>query len=389
LILTDFYRHQAGIPRGWSLLSLPADFFQFPIGRPILVAVPCLFVLLVLVARVCSGVPALLKAPLVDSLLPLSFLAGWTICGYTMFLLVMPAASFFNFTISYWGPGHLIIPVIAAALIRAGRASFASRAPSGAVEYGTESFPKWAIAAGLLLAALYYLNPNRMNGTSWQDLDQIASRLRAMNLRKDTRLYASPNDHLTLSLYLGLPVQSIAPIRKSFLDRYPGDVVLIQRDVFDHDPGAIGPKELEMEAVQNSRSLSAGDAQHLSAALRTRNFRKTALQNVTGSPVAMESIPPFAARAYQQYEQESHAANDPRDSFLITRGFSISNHPEFGEVFCYRFVDPNSRRGPKLNYAARLRGAHADVLMQSGTVIYRSPARRPLDADGIDFTFVY
>ena len=382
--LTDFYRHQAGIPRGWSLLSLPADFLQFPIARPLMVALPCLFVLLFLVAR--SGIPAYLKAPLADSLLPLSFLAAWTICGYSLFLLLMPAASFFNIHLNYWGPAHLIIPVIAAALIRAGRASFTPKRPSGVLAFGNEPFPKWAIAAGLLLVALYSSQPHRTNGTPWQELDQIASRLRAMNLRRDTRLYASPNDHLILSLYLGLPFQSIAPIRKNFLDRYPGDVVLLQREAFDRDPGAIGPKELEMDAVQNSRSLSTPDAQHLSAALRTRNFRKTVLHNVTGAPAAIESVPFFAARAYEQYEKQSRAG---LATWLTTRGFAIANGPEVGEVFCYRFVDPNSRRGPKLNYAARLRGAQADVLIRSGTVIYHSSGRRPLDAGGIDFTFVY
>jgi hypothetical protein len=144
-----------------------------------------------------------------------------------------------------------------------------------------------------------------------------------------------------------------------------------------------------MDAVQNSLSLSAADAQHLSAALRTRNFRKTVLDNVTGAPAAIESVPLVAARAYEQYEKQSRAVASGWTKWLTTRGFAIANGLEFKEVFCYRFVDPNSRRGPKLNYAARLRGAQADVLIRSGTVIYRSSGRRPLDAGGIDFTFVY
>src|SRR5271165_610977 len=402
--LTDFYRHQIGIPRGWSLVSLPADFLHFPPCEPIMLGIPCLFALLVLVAWASSSVPARVKAPLLDSLLPLSFLAAWAACGYALFLLFMPAASFFNINISYWGPGHLVIPVIAAALIRAALARFLRQSPSTVhpaadevlacgisspfIATFNESFPMWAMAAGLLLAAWYSLDSPTKPGTQWFDLNQIASRLRAMNLQKDTRFYASPGDNLVLSFYMGLPIQSIAPVRKKFLDSYPGDVVLVQRRVFDRDPGAIGPKELETAAAQSGHSLSGPDAEVLSALLRTRDFRQTVVRNVTGAPAVVENVPSFAATAYQRHEEQSRVDAARIASSLMTRGFPIANYIEFGEVFCYRFVDPNSRRGPKLNYAARLRGAQSYVLTQSGTLIYRSPGRRPRDAGGIDFTFV-
>ena len=47
-------------------------------------------------------------------------------------------------------------------------------------------------------------------------------------LEAGTKLYAFPNSHLLLTYYLGLPVQSIAPVRKSFLDEYPGDIILLE-----------------------------------------------------------------------------------------------------------------------------------------------------------------
>jgi hypothetical protein len=122
--------------------------------------------------------------------------------------------------------------------------------------------------------------------------------------------------------------------------------------------------------------------------LRTRDFRQKVVRDVTGAPAIVENVPSFAVTAYQRYEENWRAFGAELSSYLITRGFTISNGPEFAEVFWYRFVDPNSRRGPKLNYAARLRGAQAYVLTRSGSVVYRSPGRRPRDAGGIDFTLV-
>ena len=49
-----------------------------------------------------------------------------------------------------------------------------------------------------------------------------------MDARPGTRVYSFPNSHLMLTYYLGLPVQSIAPIRTSFLDQYPGDIILLE-----------------------------------------------------------------------------------------------------------------------------------------------------------------
>jgi hypothetical protein len=191
-----------------------------------------------------------------------------------------------------------------------------------------------------------------------------------------------------LSFYTGLPFQSIAPVRKTFLDRYPGDVVLVERGIFYWDPGAIGPKELETAAAQSGQRLSGEDAEGLSARLRSRGFRQTVVSHVAGEPAIPEQVPSFAAAAYLRFQDQSRAAAEPLGAWLTTRGYAVANQSDFDEVFFYRFVDPNSRRGSKLNYAARLRGAQAYILTKSATVIFRSPARRPGDTAGIDFTFV-
>src|SRR5262249_1809302 len=52
--------------------------------------------------------------------------------------------------------------------------------------------------------------------------------LRGWGCARGSRVYATPGDHLTLQWYTGMPVQSIAPIRREFLTNYPGDILFIE-----------------------------------------------------------------------------------------------------------------------------------------------------------------
>jgi hypothetical protein len=405
IFLTEFYRHQSRIPRGWSLLSMPRDLVRFPPAQSIMLAIPCLFLLFVLVAWRSSGFPAHRKALLLDALPPLLFLTAWGACGYIVFLLFMPAASFSRTNMSYWGPVSLIIPVIIASVLRFA-ASFL-RDPTSAAhpadgERGITAvssagaptpsrvLPVWAVAAGIVLMAHSVLGTDAHRGTSWPDLGQMANTLAAMNLQPDTRIYASPNDQLVLSFYTGLPIQSIAPVRKSFLDSYPGDVVVVQRGIFDPYVEALTPEQLQTEASRTGKHLSERDAESLSALLRTHDYRQTILRNVTGMPGRVEEVPSFARAAFLQFREENHASiSRPAWSLdLMTRGYDVATFSDWGDVFFYRFVDPYSRLGSNRNYAARLRGAKAFVLAQSGTVIYLSPGRIPRGGMGIDFSVV-
>jgi len=49
-------------------------------------------------------------------------------------------------------------------------------------------------------------------------------------------VYTTPNKHLVLTVYSGIPVQAIAPVRKSFLDRYDGDVLVLEGEPLYEPP---------------------------------------------------------------------------------------------------------------------------------------------------------
>ena len=71
--------------------------------------------------------------------------------------------------------------------------------------------------------------------------------------------------------------------------------------------------------------------------------------------------------AVRQRHWMDNGANNP-----VMRGFDIPNFGTWWPIFFYRFVDPLSRNGEHLNYADRVKSAHADVL-PSGWVVFDCP----------------
>ena len=65
--------------------------------------------------------------------------------------------------------------------------------------------------------------------TAESHLADLIGYLEGQNLDRETRVYALPYDHLSLTFYTGLPVQSVAPVRKSFFDAYEGDILILDR----------------------------------------------------------------------------------------------------------------------------------------------------------------
>jgi hypothetical protein len=57
--------------------------------------------------------------------------------------------------------------------------------------------------------------------------------LRSQTLSAGTRIYAPPVSHLALAFYTGLPVQSVAPVRREFFDSHDGDMLIVERAVRD------------------------------------------------------------------------------------------------------------------------------------------------------------
>jgi hypothetical protein len=383
LLVTGFLRQQNRIPRGWTLLSVPGDLPRFLPARP-----SAILVALAFIAFLCwlswrgQSVSSRVKTPLLMTIRPAIFLMLWAGVGYLVFLLGMPAASYFpgRINLSFWGAELVLGSIICASMVRI----FVAR------------ITVWSVAAGALTLATINgfagLPPiSQYAEKSWSNLDQLVSELQQIKLKPDTRLYATPNDHLVLTFYTGLPFQSVAPVRKAFLDAYPGDVVIVDTGEFRLGDDGLDPVDLQKAAWRNGRRLSTREAEDLSARLTTSAFRRSLSQSVTGKPaIGGETVPAFIRTEWQAYQKH---AEDPffiPMSEIMSKGFRCVNWSDWADVFFYRFVNPDSRRGANRNYLNRLRGATGYILMPSHFVIYYSPGGvRSDDAKGVDFRFVY
>lgn len=96
--------------------------------------------------------------------------------------------------------------------------------------------PAWGIQAAILssltvLAVQGFVAPERFSQGrdpgAWNDVHAVVRALARMRKAVNTKWYARPSANLVLTFYTGLPIQSIAPVRREFLDSFPGTVVFI------------------------------------------------------------------------------------------------------------------------------------------------------------------
>jgi hypothetical protein len=374
IVVTGFLSEQDHIPRAWPLLRFPSDLAIYPPAKILSLITGILFasfiVWLLLTKRKVSG---RWEDPLLASSPAFIFLTTWVVCGYLSFLLFMPAASFYlsRLNMSYWGPGVLLGAVTCAAIARALTPRFAILAAPAlflAFSLFTGSYPKFPLQ-----------NPD--SNPAWANDEQLYSELSGIRIARGTKLYAAPPNHLILTFYTGLPFQSIAPIRKQFLDQYRGDVLFIDSaySSVDGSPPP-DPELIRKAALQSGQQLNEQSAERWSLLLFTRDYREMMRNTLAGGKsCALEKLPAFAQRILEERRKRVYyRAFLASSQELMTRGFNLYTWHDWRAVQVYRFVDPDSRRGIRSNFAQRLRGAHALLLVRADKVIYQSswhPAR--------------
>jgi hypothetical protein len=373
VLVTGFLRHQERIPRAWSLLRLPADILRFPpLHLPYLV---CGVAALTATAWIAFGgkrLPGRIYAPFAALAPVVAFLAAWGLCAYALFLGFIPAASFSisRLNYSYWGPTFLLAAIVCTALARV-----------AAPRYSTVAAPAIMLllffATGHRLDLQASINPHR-----WDEESTILRQIDAMHLDSASRLYSAPNSHLILSFYSGLPVQNIAPVRKSFLDSYPGEIVFIDTPVI---AGALPVERIRTEALRHGITLSPETAERWRVLLQSRRYREATLASIDGEGAApLEAVP----ECFRKLLVEDGAGFAAGDMELITRNFEVRTWQDWRTVFEYRFVDPESRGGPRANYAERLRGSRVLLLSSGFAALYRSPRHPPGAQQPVRFEFV-
>jgi hypothetical protein len=361
-LYAGFFEAAAKTPKAWPLLAFPDDLLSFLALR-----LPVTLLLL-------GGSLAFLAAELGERRLPgdftrpflarraeLRFLIVWLVVAYLVFTALTPAVSYAldRLALAMLGPGT----VLAASLVAAVARALVPNPPTG--------------LAGVLLAAYLALfgnlDPLRLEAARPPYKQETLEFLRRYPLKPDTRIFATPNFHLLLTVYTGLPVQSVAPVRKSFLDSYPGEILLVEVIPFRPPTAHMVRDAAWAEGIR----VGAEEAQELAWLVTSRAVRERLSASVAEvhPPLESDSLPRYLLPLVESQPRYTESRFQDEISMFpaVFRGFHVSDWTSWWQVFFYRFADPESRMGPRANYRDRLADARATVL-PSGATIYSSPA---------------
>jgi hypothetical protein len=350
LVLTGFIWHAKYIPSAWKLFRSPLD--AVPIS-PVMVLYGALlgigFGVLVSGAwRNSAGWLSPVINYLYERRRAVAFLYSWLFLGYVAFLF-MPAVSFFA-----WRMGAtLLAPItLLAGCILTSVAQLTSRSALVCLALGV----LWVALSDWVRPSWYDVDP----AIGYNDVDTAMAFLRERKLTPESRVYSSPNEHLILSFYSGIPVQSIAPVRKDFLDNHPGEVVIFMKDdaLRQRDDPA-HPDNVLVRARAAGINLSKEEAWEIS----------------WGIARDKQDLPAFAVplkAEHASFQRDNRAMISASSSKkLVFRGFDIKTDYDWWAIYFYRFVNPQERHAKPAYRDRILRGTR--YALPANWIVYDSP----------------
>jgi hypothetical protein len=372
VVWTGFISAARDVPKARSLLSVEdVQDFAGQLGVfPLLAALALLGLLAAVILR--KRLPGRLIRPFADHAGAFCFLAAWALIGVIAFVFFMPAVSFFygRLVLTIFVPGLLLGAVFFAALARVVSPRFAA-----------------LLAPAVLIGALVAMR----QATFWPASEapgtpttfDVIEHLRGLHFKPGTRIYATPNHHLTLTFYTGMPVQSVAPVSRSFLDDYEGELLIVEAGSMAPPGPRYEPltwQEIQRVAGEAGHSLTETEARDLERLLASRLVREDACARGARVTPALEPLPGYCDRLlrYQREKTEVGVTKFMKKTGNpMFKGYHPQDYLECWLTFYYRFVpdNPEAHLGKHLNYAKRVRGAEATVLPLEW-VLYRCPARK-------------
>jgi hypothetical protein len=364
LIGSGFLQQHTHIPPARAFLVFPLDLIWYPLLHvPYLLLPLVLLIWPVFVVLMRRRLPAQIVQPVWNARWTIAFLTCWILMGLLVFTFLIPAASYFykRLTLPVAGIGLIWGAVVISAAMRAVTPRFAAfMAPTMFA----------MVIVTFNMANLWFLEkPDRVDGYV------AVEHLRNVAITPDTKLYCTPNEQLTLVFLAGIPVQSVAPIRKQYIDSYPGPLLIIDSS---RPYGRLDEDHVRGVAWQNGIFITEKEASAAAGKCYMRAMREYVAPRVASVDPPLIEDPPFAQAVVDSMKREmdgyiqdfyKRGTNSP-----LLRGFTLRDWGDWWPLFFYRFVDPRSRMGDKLNYADRIRTARAEVL-PTGWAIYHCPRR--------------
>lgn len=364
--LTGYLQNTSTIPSAWRMEGFLASVVGYPLQRKVELT---LFVLGITAAVLAWMFAKRMPKRMVEAFGvrrgAFAFVSAWAGVMFLSFALCMPAASFFMTRLSLM----IAVPcILLASMIVASGSNLISR--------------RWApviapVVVLVLLASTGRLVSNdalKPRVEPFTAIQTVMDYLQDTDLPDGTRLYGTPNNHLVLSYYTGLPIQSVAPVRKTYLDNYPGPIVIFQKAYFPPLPEVGWVIDL---AARAGVELNERDAVQLAERLCSRVYREEVAPKVAAVSPALQQIPAYLAPVSEDQARQLEAMRSMigwrMSSSLIFRGLTIRTSPQWWQAFQYRFLDRVARSGDRVNYANRARSAVAVALPRGRCIVYYCP----------------
>jgi len=359
ILWTGFPGNAGELPKAWTVMDFPEDLWKYSgqgtVSR-VLICLATIWVLAVLTFH--RKLPPKLVATVLPHRRAYVMFLLWAAVAVLCFTVLIPLTSHFPKRLSMMlaVPGVSLAMLVVAGLVRI---------------IGSQRIVLLPLALLFVGVGIGGAVLERRQPFEKRPAPVLADYFKGQKLQNDARLYTVPNFQLILTYYLGLPVQSIAPVRKSFLDNHEGEVVFIDSVSLDYRWTA---EYLMTLAESAGQQLSLEDAQALVPGLKTYAARKDLARRLRKPQHPLEELPSFihAQLERRRRYQESNATGWWSD-VLVFKGFEIHNGTEGWMTFFYRFVDPTSRGGSNANYADRIRDARATLLPRAHCVVFHSP----------------
>ena len=190
--------------------------------------------------------------PFVDKAAAFCFATVWLAIAYLVFVTLIPAASYFEnrLKLVVAVPGLLVTALVLTSTSRALRPS-SRLLPVAAMIL-------MLVAAGQIPPRLIFDEPDSTS----RDFVDLVGLVRSWTPGAGGRIFASPNDHLVLTYYSGRLVQSIAPVRKEWLDHFGSDLIVIEA------PGFTTPNPSEVQETARGLGYELTAVEARSRAIR-------------------------------------------------------------------------------------------------------------------------
>jgi hypothetical protein len=362
--------HTAHIPAARHYVDLPLMLWSLPSTDPVMLATAGLGLAWFAAASFLGGrLRDRWRRPVVDGAASLYFAVAWVALSYLSFVALMPAASYFvdRLKLAVAVPGLLLNSLVIAAASRALRPSSRSLPVAG---------------VGVLLVLAGQVPPRLVPERSDRAFGDLIGLVRSWRLAPGGRIFASPNDHLILTYYTGRPVQNIGPMRKAWMDRFAGDLVVIEGPWFERLESADvreAARRIGRELTPAEAEVRAADALRLATAIDLETSGAQVLPPPRTPDDLDRALIETVHRRSRRY-MDRFVRSTPLGHLTAP-----SNWNGFRHSFFYWFSDPDRRAGAGLNWGA-CRNVARVYVHASGFVVFdcRKNPEPPLVPGGAD-----